>query len=290
MKIKSFAKINLTLDSLYKRNDGYHEIDSIMTKIDLFDTITLEKNSTNTLNLSTNYDDLPTDKSNLVYKTYNILKEYSNGDFGVDIYLDKKIPMAAGLAGGSSNAAYTMIGLNKLYNLGLSKEKLMELAISIGADVPFFFCEKSARARGIGEKLEEFDNNLNMHILLLNDGSKVSSKFVYDRLKDYGHIDNAKIIEYLENGDKKAIHHFENVMENVVYENFKNLKDLRDSLLENGATKALLSGSGASIFAIFDSKDKLDNAKKLYDLPLVCEVSIWQILQFLIQALAELQL
>ncbi|MDO4595070.1 MAG: 4-(cytidine 5'-diphospho)-2-C-methyl-D-erythritol kinase [Tissierellia bacterium] len=272
MEIKSFAKINLTLDSLYKREDGYHEIDSIMTKINLYDTIYIEKNDTSDIKITTNIKELETDQNNLVYKAHKILKDrFDIG--GVDIHIKKNIPIAAGLAGGSSNAAYTMIALNKIFNLNLDKKEMMKLSKPIGADVPFFFCKNAARARGIGEKLEEFENKLKLNILLVNDLTPISSVFVYKRLKDYGHIDNETIVKKLQNNDSSAISMFENVMEDVVYENFKHLKLIKEEL-EKSAKKVLLSGSGASIFAIYNSKDEVKRAMEKLNYPFMYEVSI----------------
>lgn len=256
---KSYAKINLSLDSLYKREDSYHEIDSIMTRISLYDSMKIEKNEIKKLRIFSNKKELENIEGNLIYKAWNLLKD-GVADPGIDVYLRKNIPIAAGLGGGSSNCAEMMKALNEIWGLGLSKKMLMEKSLSLGADLPFFFLEKSARARGIGEKLTSFKIKNEFNILLINDGTKISSKFVYDRLSDYGEIDTGEIVKMLEEGDQKAIYKFRNVMEDVALEEFSHLKLIKKELLELGAKICLMSGSGASIFAIFESARDLDLA------------------------------
>lgn len=259
MERKCYAKINLSLDSLYKREDGYHEIDSIMTRISLYDKLIINKNKNGKLNIKTNKKELDNISDNLIYKAWDLLKDKVK-DPGLDIVLEKNIPIAAGLAGGSTNCAETLMALNDLWNLNLSMEDLFNLGKKLGADIPFFFLKKSARAQGIGEILTPFDINLDMKILLINDGTQISSKFVYDRLKDYGTIDNIKLIKGLENSQKSVVKKFENVMEDVVYEAYPHLRKIRDSLYNFKCEKALLSGSGASIFAIFFDEDDISKA------------------------------
>lgn len=261
MERKCYAKINLSLDSLYKRDDGYHEIDTIMTRISLFDKLKIEKNNTNEIKINTNSQILSKEniENNLIYKAWNILKDRVKS-YGIDVYLEKNIPIAAGLAGGSTNCAEMILALNELWNLNLSDDEIFEIGKSLGADIPFFFLKKSARAQGIGEILSPFDINLDMKILLVNDGTSISSNFVYKRLKDYGNIETEKIIEGLKSSDKNIVKYFSNVMEDVVYENFPHLYKIKNRLKNLGAAKALLSGSGASIFAVFFDEEKINYA------------------------------
>lgn len=263
MERKCYAKINLSLDSLFKREDGYHEIDTIMTRISLFDKLKIEKNNINEIRIRTNSELLSKEniKDNLIYKAWNILKDKVKSP-GVDVYLEKNIPIAAGLAGGSTNCAEMILALNDLWNLKMEDKEIFEIGKSLGADIPFFFLKKSARAQGIGEILSEFNINLDMKILLVNDGTAISSNFVYKRLKDYGTIDTEKIIKGLESADKNIVDDFSNVMEDVVYENFPHLLDIKKRIENLGAKKVLLSGSGASIFAVFFDEKKLN---KVYD-------------------------
>ena len=263
MERKCYAKINLSLDSLFKREDGYHEIDTIMTRISLFDKLKIEKNNINEIRIRTNSKLLSKEniKDNLIYKAWNILKDKVKSP-GVDVYLEKNIPIAAGLAGGSTNCAEMILALNDLWNLKMEDKEIFEIGKSLGADIPVFFLKKSARAQGIGEILSEFNINLDMKILLVNDGTAISSNFVYKRLKDYGTIDTEKIIKGLESADKNIVDDFSNVMEDVVYENFPHLLDIKKRIENLGAKKVLLSGSGASIFAVFFDENKLN---KVYD-------------------------
>lgn len=261
MERKCYGKINLSLDSLYKRDDGYHEIDTIMTRISLFDKLKIEKNSTNEIKIKTNSQILSKEniENNLIYKAWNILKDRVKS-CGVDVFLEKNIPIAAGLAGGSTNCAEMILALNDLWDLNMSDREIFEIGKSLGADIPFFFLKKSARAQGIGEILSPFDINLDMKILLVNDGTSISSNFVYKRLEDYGNIETEKIIEGLKSSDKNIVKYFSNVMEDVVYENFPHLYKIKNRLENLEAAKALLSGSGASIFAVFFDEEKINYA------------------------------
>lgn len=261
MNRKCFAKINLTLDSLYKRDDGYHEIDTIMARIGLFDELEIKPNDKGEFNYSSNLTEICPLEDNLIYKVWKILKDKTTNP-GVDVYLKKNIPLAAGLAGGSTDAAEMIKGLNELWNLNLSKKEMQEIGVKLGADIPFFFENSPARAKGIGEILEPFTNTLDMKILLVNDGTEISSAEVYKKLADYGQVENDLIVEKLKNGDNSAIFYFENVMEDVVTDIHPHLLDIKNEFLNNGAEVTLISGSGASIFGIFMDDDSIDNAYK----------------------------
>ncbi|WP_296141568.1 4-(cytidine 5'-diphospho)-2-C-methyl-D-erythritol kinase [uncultured Anaerococcus sp.] len=261
MNIKCFAKINLTLDSLYKRDDGYHEIDTIMARISLFDELEIIPNDKGVFNYSSNLETICPVEDNLIYKAWEILKEKTENP-GVDVYLKKNIPIAAGLAGGSTDAAEMIKGLNELWNLNLSKNEMMEIGKKLGADIPFFFENSPARAKGIGEILYPFENNLDMKILLINDGTEISSAEVYKKLADFGHVENDLIVEKLKNGDHSAIFYFENVMEDVVADMYPHLLKIKYEFLDYGSEVTLISGSGASIFGIFMDDESLDIAYK----------------------------
>lgn len=251
---KCYAKLNLTLDSLYMREDSYHEIDSLMVRISIFDKLEIKRNKDKKIRIFADSTKLNKMEDNLVYKAWDLLKDYTD-DHGVDIRLEKNIPMAAGLGGGSSDCAETMKALNEIWDLGLSQEELMEMALSLGADVPFFFMDKPARARGVGEILSPIEIKKDLHFLLVNDGTEISSAYIYSRLKDYGHIDTEKIISLLEKGDPKAYDLFENVMEDVAFEAHPHLEKIKKEIKDLGARTSLMSGSGASIFGIFEDKD-----------------------------------
>lgn len=289
MNRKCFAKINLTLDSLYKRDDSYHEIDTIMARISLFDELEIIPNDRGIFNYSSNLETICPVEDNLIYKAWEILKEKIENP-GVDVYLKKNIPLAAGLAGGSTDAAEMIKGLNELWNLNLSKKQMMEIGKKLGADIPFFFENSPARAKGIGEILFPFENNLDMKILLVNDGTEISSAEVYKKLRDFGHLENDLIVKKLKKGDQSAIFYFENVMEDVVADMHPHLLDIKYEFLDYGAEVTLISGSGASIFGIFMDDESLEFAyKKMSEkYEFVKEVElVWQILVYLILALVD---
>lgn len=256
---KCYAKINLTLDSLYKRDDGYHEIDSIMTKINIFDELLISKNSTGEFNYSSNVKNICPLEENLIYKVWDLLKDRTDNP-GIDLRLSKNIPIAAGLAGGSTDAAEMIKALDELWDLNLSLDFKKELAKKLGADISFFLTKSPARARGIGEIISPFTNNLQMKALLINDGTKISSKDIYKNISDYRIIDNDNIVKRLEEGDEKVIKEFKNVMEDEVFRLFPHLSEIKNELGNYGALNALVSGSGASIFGIFTDDIKLNNA------------------------------
>lgn len=260
---KCYAKINLTLDSLYKREDKYHEIDSLMTRISLYDEMEVTPNDLNELRIFGFENEVCEKEDNLIYKAWLLLKDRVK-DNGIDVKIKKNIPIAAGLAGGTSDGAETLKALNEMWSLNLSNKELMEISKPLGADFSFFFMEKSARARGIGEILDEININLHMPILLINDGTEISSASIYKKLGDFGHIDNEIIIDKLKNGKKEAIYSFENVMETVALEMHPHLRKIKEELENSGALKTLMSGSGASIFAVFDNEEDLDKAFKKF--------------------------
>ena len=286
MKRKCYAKINLSLDSLYQREDGYHEIDTIMARINLFDELIINRNDSNKFSYSSNNNNIGDIEDNLIYKVWHMLKDRTDNP-GLDVKLIKNIPIAAGLAGGSTDAAEMIKGLNELWNLSLTREEMMDIGARLGADIPFFFTDNPARARGIGEIISPFENNLDMKILLINDGTHISSAEVYQNLKDYGHIDNDLIVKKLEDGDHSAIFYFENVMEDVVTDLYPHLLDIKGDFLDNGAEVTLISGSGASIFGIFEDEETYnlayENLKDKYDFVKKVEL-IWQILGYLTRA------
>ena len=257
---KCFAKINLSLDIISKRADGYHNIDTLMARINLFDKLEIKKSNDDRFTYKSNID-LGNLEDNLIYKAYDLMKNLA-GDkaTGISVNLTKNIPVAAGLAGGSTNAAETMKVLNELWNLGLSKNKLMNEGAKLGADIPFFFLDRAARATGIGEILVPFSIKTPLKILLVNDGTNISSAHVYKNTKVFGHMDNEKIVNDLKKCEWSVVNCFENVMEDVVLRDFPHLVEIKENILNTGAIKSLVSGSGASIFGIFKDEESLDLA------------------------------
>lgn len=257
---KCFAKINLSLDIISKRVDGYHNIDTLMARINLFDKLEINKTKDEKFSYQDNVD-LGNLEDNLIYKAYEVMKSLAGKKAtGIDVKLTKNIPVAAGLAGGSTNCAETMKALNELWELNLSNTDLMELGARLGADIPFFFLDRAARATGVGEVLEPFSIKTPLKVLLVNDGTSISSAHVYKKTKLFGHMDNDKLVRGLEEGSWTIVNEFENVMEDVVLKDFPHLVDIKKNILKHGALMSLVSGSGASIFGIFKDERTLDTA------------------------------
>ena len=178
MKLRAFAKINLGLDVIRRREDGYHEVRMIMQTIQMYDQLEMEKKNTPGIDLTTNLSYIPVNENNLVYKAAKLLMDQYHIREGVSIDLNKFIPVAAGMAGGSSDAAATLVGMNKLFHLGLSKEELMKIGVKIGADVPYCIMRGTALSEGIGEKLTPLSPMPSCYILIGKPGISVSTKFV----------------------------------------------------------------------------------------------------------------
>lgn len=265
IEIESYGKINLALDVLYKRDDNYHEINTIMQQISLKDIVKIENISKKDIIIECNKSDLPLDSSNLVYKAWQKIKEKTGIEKGVKINIHKEIPIAAGLAGGSSNAAATLIGLNKLWNLDLSDEELQEIGVSIGADVPYCLVGGTSHARGIGEILTKIIRFEGKHLLLFNPGIQISTAYVYGKLRPErsNRIDIEKIISFIEKDDLMGVAtNMKNIMEDVVIEQYPIIGEIKKYMLECGALGSLMSGSGSTVFGLFDDMDKLNYCKE----------------------------
>ena len=256
-KIKSYGKINLSLEVLGKREDGYHNIDTLMNSIDLWDEIGLKEIPGENLILKSNDPNFPTGEDNLIHKAWEILKVFKSKDTGMEISVTKNIPIAAGLAGGTSNACTVMKALNEIWNLGLSNEELMELAKPLGADSTFFFYEGLVRAEGIGEIITEVKKDLTYPLILINIGKPVSSEEVYSKIDSYSNGIVESIIENIDNEFFLFQNAF-NSMEVVSFEIYPELKEIKNELLNLGAEMALMSGSGPTIFGIFKDEKNRD--------------------------------
>ncbi len=203
--IESYGKVNLALDILYKRDDGYHEINSIMQRINLKDKLTFTEIEKGVI-IESNNPEVPTDSTNLVYKAWEILKDITGIDKGIHVNIEKNIPIAAGLAGGSSNGAATLQALNQMWNLKLSDIELMEIGKNLGADIPFCIMGGTALAQGIGEKLKSLNPFSKKHLLLCNPGIKVSTEYAYSKINPNGkRLDIQGLIDCIESGDIKCV-------------------------------------------------------------------------------------
>lgn len=261
--LNAYGKINLALDVLYKRDDGYHEINTIMQQIQLKDKVKLTNIQEGIIIESTD-ENLPLDKSNLAYKAWEKLVEKTGTRKGVHIFIEKDIPIASGLAGGSSNCAAVLKGLNKLWKLNLSQEELMEIGLEIGADVPFCLLGGTAKATGIGEKLTPLKGFSNKNILLANPDIPILTSEVYESLNlSKDSIDINPIINYIEKDDILNVgKNMYNIMEDVVIKDYPIIGDIKNTMLDMGALGSIMSGSGATVFGLFDSMDKLKACKE----------------------------
>lgn len=257
--LKAYAKINLGLDVLRKREDGYHDVRMIMQSVGLYDKLTLKKIPKDEILLSSNVGSLPNNEKNLVYKAISLIKKECGITGGVKADLEKRIPMAAGMAGGSTDAAAALIGMNKLFDLGLSQEKLMELGVKIGADVPYCIMGGTALSEGIGEILTPLAPMPHCYILIAKPRISVSTRFVYENLeadKLAYHPDIDGMIEAIHADDLKGVaDRLSNVLETVTEKKYPIIGQLKASMIETGALNSLMSGSGPTVFGIYVDKD-----------------------------------
>ena len=259
MRLKALAKINLGLDVLRRKEDGYHEVKMIMQTINLHDQIHMKKIEEDEIRIRTNLYYLPNNENNLAYKAAKMLKDEFQLPGGVSINLKKVIPVAAGMAGGSSDAAAVLFGMNKMYNLRLSMQELMDRGVKLGADVPYCIMRGTALAEGIGEKLTKLPPMPKCHILIAKPPINVSTKFVYENLhandmkpEDHPPVDTQ--VEALKEGNlEKLIANMGNVLERVTVSEYPVINDIKQLMLENGALGSMMSGSGPTVFGIFRS-------------------------------------
>lgn len=264
MRLRAFAKINLGLDILRKREDGYHEVRMIMQTIQMYDVLEMKKVKKPGISLSVNYPYIPSDERNLVYKAAKFLMDEFQVKEGVDIRLEKFIPVAAGMAGGSSDAAAAMVGINHLFKLELSEKDLMDRAVNIGADVPYCIMRGTALAEGIGEKLTRIAQVPDCYVLIGKPGIGVSTKTAYESLqldKIQSHPDIDGMIRDIENGNLLAMtDKMGNVFESGIIGKYPMIGEIKDLMEANGALKAMMSGSGPTVFGIFDDREKMEAA------------------------------
>lgn len=263
---KAYAKINLGLDVTGRRDDGYHLVRMIMQNIDLYDTLTFTDNESGRIKLSASSESIPTDDSNLICKVAHQLQEVYGVKKGADITLEKRIPVAAGMAGGSTDGAAAYLALNELWHLGLSKEELCRLAVKLGADIPYCIVGGTVLSEGIGEVLTPLKDMPQCHIVIAKPAIAVSTGWVYTELdsrqiKKHPDIDGIRTA--LEGGDIKGMCDLiGNVLEDVTTSKYSIITDIEKLLEDNGAIRAFMTGSGPTVFAIFDSKE---TAKKGFE-------------------------
>lgn len=268
MKKKSYAKINLTLDVIEKRQDGYHNIDGIMQMIDLYDEV--EVKNSDKFEITSNSKDIPLDERNLVYKVYKVLKEKYKFNERFSIRIEKNIPVSAGIAGGSTNSAVVIEMIDEILGLNMSLDDKKQIGKSVGADIPYLLVGKTARTRGIGDELEILDSLPTTDILIVNNGVEIATPYVYSNIVPSGNSDRIdKLINVYKNKNyDEFFKGLYNVMEKVSISYCPEIQNIKDKMYEFNCIKSLMSGSGPTVFGIFnddkDIKKAYDYFKKIY--------------------------
>lgn len=264
--LKAYGKINLGLDVLRRREDGYHDVRMIMQTVGLYDKIDIYLKETPGIEIVTNLFYLPVNENNLVYKAAKLLMDEFHVSHGIRINLKKFIPVSAGMAGGSSDAAAVLFGVNKMFQLGLSREELMERGVKIGADVPYCVLRGTALSEGIGEILTPLPDMPQCQVLIAKPAVGVSTKFVYDNLNLEGlkacdHPDIDGIIEAIKGHNIHQVsQRLGNILETVTIKEYPVISQIKEKIIELGAVNALMSGSGPTVFGIFVSPKAAENA------------------------------
>lgn len=270
IKLKSRAKINLSIDVLGKRQDGYHLVEMIMQTIDLYDLIEINEKDNDQITIKSTSDEIPLDCNNLVYKAANLIKKTFNINKGVEIHIKKNIPVAAGMAGGSSNAAAVLVGLNKLWNLNLSNQQLEKIGLKLGADVPFCINGGAVLASGIGEELTPIKGlTKDVCILVCKPDLFVSTKEVYECIdsKDIDKRPNNKfLIECLKNEETRQLaENMFNVLEGVTMDKHPVIQQIKDIMTNNRALGAMMSGSGPTVFGLYENREDAVKCKAILE-------------------------
>lgn len=264
--LKAYGKINLGLDVLRRRENGYHDVRMIMQTVGIFDQIDLIRSEQPGIQLETNLHYLPTNENNLAYQAAKLLMDEFQIKEGMTIKLKKYIPIAAGMAGGSSNAAAVLFGVNKMFQLGLSMQDLMERGVKIGADVPYCIMRGTALSEGIGEILTPLPAVPQCHVLIAKPAVSVSTKFVYENLnanslRPEQHPDIDAIIEGINEQDiHKIADNLGNVLETVTIKEHPVIQEIKDQMIADGAIGSLMSGSGPTVFGLFTDPQVAQNA------------------------------
>ncbi len=263
MKILSPAKINLFLQVIGKRPDGYHELFSLMCCITLFDEILLEFGGAENIEIHCSHPKVPDDETNLAYRAAKLFLSQVGKAQGLKIELTKNIPVAAGLGGGSSNAASILLALNAHYGHPFSDINLMEMGLKLGADVPFFVFKKPALATGVGEKLDTFKGDLPYHFLLLYPGFSVSTAETYQNLNlGLTKAEKKPTSNHLKLNRFNPARHLTNDLEQVTAPKYPEIGLAKEKLLNRGAVGALMSGSGPTVFGLFNNAETAETARQ----------------------------
>lgn len=264
IRLKARAKINLGLDVVRRREDGYHEVKMVMQMLRLYDQIDIEKTQESGIFVRSNLSFLPTDERNIAYKAAKVMIDQFGLEQGVIIRIEKHIPVAAGMAGGSTDCAAVLYGMNKLFGLRLNQKKLRELGVKLGADVPYCLLRQTALSEGIGEILTPISPLQDCPILIAKPSVSVSTRHVYEHLKldeQTMHPDIDGIVTALADGDLYGVtDRMANVLETVTVPEHPVIDEIKKQMMASGAVNALMSGSGPTVFGIFDDEEKAKKA------------------------------
>ena len=265
IKLKALSKINLGLDVVRRREDGYHEVRMVMQTIHLYDQLLIQKSETPGIQIHSNLSFLPVNENNLVYKAGKLLMDEFDIHTGLSVELNKRIPVAAGMAGGSTDAAAMLYGMNQLFGLKLKRKDLMERGVQIGADVPYCIMRGTALAEGIGEKLSSLPPMVKCPVLIAKPAVSVSTKFVYQNLKlneQTPHPDIDALITDIRNSDLDNIcADMGNVLETVTIPNYPVIAQIKEQMLKSGAKASMMSGSGPTVFGLFGDEETARRAR-----------------------------
>ena len=278
MKVKAFAKINLCLDVLRRKENGYHEVEMVMTNVDIFDVLEIKELEEKKILLKSYNTDLAMDETNLIYKAIALLQKETGKTFGVEVLLEKNIPMEAGMAGGSADAAATLKAVNELFTLGVSDERLLELGASLGADIPFCIMGGTVLASGIGEKLRQLSPLPKMKLLIVKPKAGLSTKKVYESLDIDGlnkagfiHKDVGEMVSVIESDEadktkiEKIAGRLDNILEVPSIRLLPLIVDIKQKMLDNNCLGALMSGSGTAIFGIYENDEDMIKTKEILE-------------------------
>ena len=278
MKVKAFAKINLCLDVLRRKENGYHEVEMVMTNVDIFDVLEIKELEEKKILLKSYNTDLAMDETNLIYKAIALLQKETGKTFGVEVLLEKNIPMEAGMAGGSADAAATLKAVNELFALGVSDERLLELGASLGADIPFCIMGGTVLASGIGEKLRRLSPLPKMKLLIVKPKAGLSTKKVYESLDIDGlnkagfiHKDVGEMVSVIESDEadktkiEKIAGRLNNILEVPSIRLLPLIEDIKQKMLDNNCLGALMSGSGTAIFGIYENDEDMIKTKEILE-------------------------
>lgn len=264
--LKAYGKINLALDVLRKREDGYHDVRMVMQTVGIYDGIEMVKTDSGKIEIETNLFYLPTDENNIVYRAVKMLFDEFKITSGLRINLKKFIPVSAGMAGGSTDAASVMFGINKMFGLRLSNRQLMERGVKLGADVPYCIMRGTALSEGIGEKLTKLPDMIKCPVLIAKPPISVSTKFVYENLnlnEVTNHPDIDGMVEAISRKDLAGVaKRMGNVLETVTEKEYPVIRELKEIMLNEKALNSLMSGSGPTVFGLFMTEDEAYYAKE----------------------------